>query len=255
MKDKVENVRTMLERMKGQMLMSLPRHITPDRMIRLAMTTVQRTPELLECEPRSLAGALLQASQLGLEPDGVLGQAYLVPFRNNKTGKREVQFIAGYKGLVSLARRSGEVSSIDARVVREGDRFAYSFGLSPTLTHSPAEAPAATAPITHAYAVIKLKDGGHQFDVMTKAEIDAIRAQSRAGQSGPWVTHEAEMAKKTVLRRALKLAPMSVEAHRAVALDELAEDGVPQDLDGLVDTHTGEVLDASPVTTTAPPQP
>jgi len=241
--DKVASVRSMLQRLMPQMLLALPKHLTPERMFRVAMTAVQRTPELLECDPRSLAGAVLQASQLGLEPDGVLGAAYLIPFRNGKTGKREVQFLPGYKGLITLARRSGEISSIDARVVREGDKFKYAFGLNPVLEHVPAEHDGEAKPVTHAYAVIRLKDGGYQFDVLTVAEIKAIQAQSRAGTSGPWQTHFAEMAKKTALRRALKLAPMSVEAQRAVALDELAEAGVPQELEFQVDTHTGEIVE------------
>lgn len=234
-RDKVQNVRALLDRAKEQIRMALPRHMSVDRLIRVAVTSVQRTPKLLDCDQTSLMGAIIQAAQLGLEPDGVLGHAYLVPYG------REVQLIPGYKGLVTLARRSGEVSSIDARVVYEGDTFRYAFGLEPKLEHVPADHGSDAAPVpTHAYAVIRLKDGGYQFDVMSVREIEAVRRRSKASGSGPWVTDWAEMAKKTVLRRAMKLAPMSVEGQQAVALDEMAEAGVSQSLDHVVDVATVE---------------
>jgi recombination protein RecT len=241
-RDKVSSVRTLLDRAKGQIQMALPRHMSVDRLIRVALTSVQRTPKLLDCDPKSLLGAIVQSAQLGLEPDGVLGHAYLVPY-----GK-EVQLIPGYKGLVMLARRSGEVSSVDTRVVREGDSFRYQFGLEPKLEHVPADGAGDEGEITHAYAVIRLKDGGYQFDVMTRRQIDAVRKRSRAGTSGPWVTDYPEMAKKTVLRRALKLAPMSVEAQQAVALDEMADAGVSQALEHVVDIAHVEpaAIDAIP---------
>jgi len=230
-REKVANVRHLLERSKEQIQMALPRHMHVDRLIRVALTSVQRTPKLLECDQISLLAAIVQSAQLGLEPDGVLGHAYLVPY-----GK-EVQLIPGYKGLVMLARRSGEVSSIDARVVYAGDTFRFAFGLEPKLEHVPADDHDDETPpeVTHAYAVVRLKDGGYQFDVMTRKQIEAIRKRSRAGGSGPWVTDFDEMAKKTVLRRALKLAPMSVEAQRAVALDEMAEAGISQALGDTID--------------------
>lgn len=232
LRDKVQNVRDLLGRAKGQIALALPRHMSVDRLIRVALTSVQRTPQLLDCDQTSLLAAIIQSAQLGLEPDGVLGHAYLVPFRNGKTGRFEVQFIPGYKGLATLARRSGEVSSIDARVVKAGDTFRYSFGLDPKLEHVPADSDDDTPrEVTHAYAVVRLKDGGYQFDVMARREIEAVRKRSRAGTTGPWVSDYDEMAKKTVLRRALKLAPMSVEAQRAVALDEMAEAGISQALD------------------------
>jgi recombination protein RecT len=238
LKEKVTSIRALLERAKPQIALALPKHLSADRLIRVALTSVQRTPDLLDCDQTSLLAAIIQSAQLGLEPDGVLGHAYLVPFRNTQKQRREVQFIPGYKGLVALARRSGEVSSLDARVVRAGDHFRYAFGLTPVLEHVPADHDADEAPaITHAYAVVRLKDGGYQFEVMTHREIETVRKRSRAGQSGPWVSDWPEMAKKTVLRRALKLAPMSIEAQRAVALDELAEAGVSQAL---------EVVDVGP---------
>lgn len=233
-KEKVGGIRTLLEKSKTQIGMALPKHMNADRLLRIVMTSVQRTPKLLDCTKESLCGAVIQSAQLGLECDNVLGHAYLVPFWNKKKGVLEVQFIPGYKGLIDLARRSGQVSTIYAHVVRDGDMFEYEFGLDATLRHKPAFAGAGGG-VTHAYAVCKLKDGGEQFDVMPRYEVEAIRARSQSKDSGPWVTDYDEMAKKTILRRLCKLLPCSVEMARAVALDERADIGLPQDLGALID--------------------
>ena len=199
-----------IEAMKPEIARALPKHLNPDRVARIAVTVMRRTPKLAECTPASFLGALMTCAQLGLEP-GPLGHAYLVPYG------QEVTFIAGYRGLVDLARRSGQVQSVSARVVREPDDFDYEFGLEPKLHHKPA---GSTGAVTHVYAVIRYKDGGYDFDVMTVAEVEAVKARSKARNDGPWKTDYAEMAKKTVLRRLLKTAPMSVEYQQAVSNDE-----------------------------------
>lgn len=227
-KEKVKTVRDLLQQSKSQIAMALPRHITPDRMIRVALTSVQRTPKLLDCDPISLLGAIVQTSQLGLEPDGITGQAYLIPY-----GKK-VQLIPGYRGLLDLARRSGRIQSVYARVVHEKDEFAYSYGLDETLKHTPTT-DAKPGQVTHVYAVAHLVGGGVQYEVMNKAEVDLIRSRSRAAKEGPWVTDYEEMAKKTVLRRLCKVLPVSVELHAATNLDVLAERGIDQDLESIVD--------------------
>ena len=234
---KAAGVRDLLARAKDQIAMALPRHLTPERMMRVTMTAVQRSPALLDCDPLSLIGAVVQASQLGLEPDGVLGHAYLVPFNNRKTGRKEVQLIPGYKGLVELTRRSGQISTINAYCVYAEDTFDFSYGLDPKLVHVPSDKDD-PGQIIAAYAVAKLRDGGVQFEVMWRKQIDKIRSGSKAANDGPWVTHYDEMAKKTVLRRLCKLLPVSVELQRAVALDEHAEAGVPQHLNTSVDFGT-----------------
>lgn len=206
----------LIERQKTEIARALPRHLDPDRLARIATTVMRSTPQLGQADPASFLGALMTCAQLGLEP-GPLGHAYLVPFRNSKTGTTEVTFIPGYRGLVELARRSGQVQSVQARAVRVGDDFDYGFGLDPHLEHKPR---GSTGDVTHVYAVIRYKDGGQDFDVMTRDEVDAIRARSKASNSGPWVTDYAEMAKKTILKRLLKTAPMSVEYQQAVAQDE-----------------------------------
>jgi recombination protein RecT len=227
-KDKAANVRGLIERCRGQIAMALPKHMTPERMMRVCNTAIQKTPALLDCEPRSLMGAIIQSSQLGLEPDGVLGHAYLIPFNNRKTGRVECQFIAGYKGLIELSRRSGQISTVYAHAVHANDEFRYTLGLDPTLIHKPTSGE--PGDLIAVYAVCHLRDGGKQFEVLQRREIDAIRSQSKASSSGPWVTHYDEMAKKTALRRLCKLLPTSPELARAAALDELAEASQPQDL-------------------------
>src|SRR5690554_309488 len=214
------NLTTLIDKMRPRIARALPRHMAPARLARVVMTVLRQTPRLGQCTPESFLGALMTCAQLGLEP-GPLGHAYLVPYG------REVTFVPGYRGLVELARRSGQVQSVQARIVRDGDEFDYEFGLEPKLRHRPTAD--ADKPVTHAYAVLRLKDGGVDFDVMTRAEIDAIRKRSRAANNGPWVTDYAEMAKKTVLRRLLKTAPMSVEYQQAVANDEQVRTSVAAD--------------------------
>jgi recombination protein RecT len=236
LRDKVTTVRDLFLANREQIQMALPRHLNAERMIRVAMTSFSTTPKLMDCTPRSLLGAVIQCAQLGLEP-GLLGHAYLIPFWNSKARAMEVQLIVGYRGLLQLARRSGEISTIVAHEVRQGDRFTYHYGLTPALQHGPSEAAERQqAAITHFYAVARLKDGGSQFEVMTRAEIDAHRDRySRAAKDGPWVTNYAEMGLKTVLRRLAKLLPCSIELQQAVVLDEHAEQQIPQDLGALVE--------------------
>ena len=236
-RQQVANLRSLLEKSKDQIAIALPKHLTAERMIRVATTAVQKTPKLMECDPLSIVGAVVQASQLGLEPDGVLGQAYLVPFWNGKTQRNEAQLQIGYRGFISLARRSGDIQSLSAHVVYQEDDFEYSFGLDEKLSHTPAEVEDRGAP-THAWALVRFKDGGYQFDVMTQAEIERVRQTSKAKDSGPWVSHWPEMAKKTVIRRLAKLLPMSVEDSaliKAAVLDEYADSGIPQNLAGEID--------------------
>lgn len=208
--------------MLAQLKMALPKHVTPERLARIVLTEIRRTPKLLECTRESLFGAILQAAQLGLEP-GTLGQCWIIPY-----GK-EATFIPGYRGLAQLAWRSNQISSISARAVFEGDVFVYDFG-EDKLSHKPGNE---TDPkkLTHVYAVIHTTNGGRLWDVMTRVEVERIRTRSRAGSSGPWQTDYAEMAKKTVFRRLMKIAPCSAEIQTALALDEAADAGLAQGLD------------------------
>ena len=129
-------LRAYMAKMKGEIAKALPSVITPERFTRIVTTAISSNPKLAETTPESFLGAMMTAAQLGLEPNTPLGQAYLIPFRNH--GKLECQFQLGYKGLIDLAYRSGQVSIIQAHEVREGDEFSYEFGLDPKLTHKPA---------------------------------------------------------------------------------------------------------------------
>lgn len=227
-KEKAITLKNILEERRLELRAALPKHLTAERIMRLTMTAVAKNPTLLGCTASSIYSAVLQCAQLGLEPD-LLGQAYLVPYRNNKKGTSECQLIPGYQGLLSLARRSGEIASIEARVVRAGDIFDYEYGLNQKLVHKPE--PAAKGELSHVYAIARFKHGGEpQWTVMTRDEIAKHRARSRAGNSGPWVTDFEAMCLKTVLRVLSKLLPSSVELKTAVALDEAADAGLPQDL-------------------------
>ena len=241
-KSPINTLRDLLDKMRPQLGMALPKHVDVDRMVRICLTTVQRNPKLLECTRDSLLGCIIQCAQLGLEPDGLLGHAYLIPFNvsrkvaGNWKKFLECTLIVGYKGLLKLARQSGEIASISARVVHAKDIFEYEYGLVEKLVHVPSDEEDPGA-LTHAYAIFRLKDGSHHFDVMTAREINRIRDNSKGYQfdkdSSPWTTSYDEMAKKTVLRRASKMSPASIEdkTAKAIALDERADAGIPQDLD------------------------
>lgn len=203
----------------------LPKHTNADRFIRSVMIAVAREPKLLDCEPTSMFNALHQAASLGLEVSGQLGSAYLVPFRDNKKRDMCVQLIPGYRGLIGLARQSGEIESIDAFVVYERDECHVQFGTDPKIEHRPAMDGDPGKP-RFFYSVATFKGGGKQFIFMTKAQVDAVKRMSKASGSGPWVDHYEEMGKKTVIRRLMKYLPLSVEKlARALEIDEAVETG------------------------------
>jgi recombination protein RecT len=224
-------VRRALELMKPQLALALPPHLTPERLIRVVLTVLQTTPALLECDRGSLYRAVMTCAQLGLEPDGVLDQAYLVPSRG------KVQLVPGYRGFIALARNSGEVTSINAQAVHRNDRFEFAYGLAERLEHVPAEGD--RGEITHFYAYAKFKDGGHLFDVLSRAEVDAVRDRSesyqayRAGkvEDTAWVTAYVEMGKKTAIRRIARFLPLAVQ--KAAAIADLYESGKHAALDDL----------------------
>lgn len=220
-----QTIRTLLEKSKAQLAMALPKHLSVDRLIRVAMTSIQRTPDLLKCDPVTLIGAVMQSAQLGLEPDGILGHAYLIPFKNTKKGIYEVQFMPGYKGLIDLARRSGQVVSIGAHVVYENEDFNLAFGTDEILKHTPLP-PSTRGNKKGVYAVAKLKDGSVHFEYLWAEEVEAIKKTSKAKDFGPWVTNEEEMWRKTAIRRLAKYLPLSVEFAKASAVDELADAGL-----------------------------
>lgn len=214
----------MLEKFKSEIARALPRHMNPDRMLRIALTEFRKNPKLAECDPRSVFAACIVASQLGLEP-GVMGQAYLIPY------KSECQLIPGYQGLLDLVRRSGFVQRVEAHVVHHGDKFTYKTGLHTILEHEPL-LEGIPGPLRFAYAVAEFKDGGYHVEVMTEDQINKIRDRSQGYQnakkynrSTPWETDTEEMWRKTVLRRISKFLPKSPEMTMALSLDDAAAQG------------------------------
>lgn len=245
---------------QAQMALALPKSMTAERLTRIVMTECRKVPALMQCNQESFFGAVLQCAQLGLEPGSALGHCYLLPFGNGKSrdGRPNCQLIIGYRGMIDLARRSGQIVSINAYCVHEADEFEYELGLHPDIHHRPSPL-AERGPVTYVYAVAVLKGGGVQFEVMSRAEIEAVRLQSKAGKSGPWVTHWEEMARKTVVRKLFKYLPVSIEAIRAVEIDEKSDRGEAVTEDDFIDTtfvDKGQELEpVTPVEEPAEPEP
>lgn len=224
MPEKINGLKTALDKAKGSLSVVAAKHITPERVSKIVVGAAMRNPLLLECLPQTIVRSVMQAVELGLEPGSALNHAYLVPFKN-KQGVYECQLIVGYMGMVELANRSGLVSTISAECVYEGDLFEYELGLNPILRHVPADETIDPAAITHAYCVVTMRDGSKLFRVMTRKALDRIRGRSRASSNGPWVSDTAEMYRKTVIRNVVKLAPKSIEMAKAIKLDDAADTG------------------------------
>lgn len=234
---KKTSISIFFEERKGQISAALPNvGITTDRMVRLVFSAMNQNPNLLQCSQQSLFNAMIQCSSLGLEPNTRLGQAYLVPF-----GK-EVQLIIGYPGYISLARRAGDLSSLNAHVVREGDVFEYYLGTEEKIKHVPNYDNFETRKnkIQFAYAVARFKDGSISFEVMSIHEVEDIRKRSKTPTKGPWVTDYEMMCRKTVIRRLMHYIPLSTtRLAEAAAIDGQNEDGI-QDMAGIIDIDVNE---------------
>ncbi len=240
-----------IEKMMPSISAVLPKHVTADRMSRIALNVIRSNPKLLECDLNSLMGGVMEAAKLGLEP-GLLGQCYLIPFKNNKMNRMESQFIIGYRGLIDLVRRSGQISTIEARTVYENDEFEYAYGLEDKLIHKPTMKDKG-APIAF-YAIAKMKDGGYSFLVMSYEEVERHRDKyAKSKNFGPWKDEFLAMGMKTVLRQLIKYLPISVE--QLGNFDEASGLDVHQDVEranvidmgeyvpSSVDYDTGEILE------------
>lgn len=221
--------------------------ITPQRILRAVFTAAQKNPDLYGCELPSIYKSVLLCAQAGLIPDGVTQQAHLIPFKNKKRGVTECQLLIGYRGMLTLVRRSGEVDAIWSCVVREKDEFSYSRGTEQTIKHVPYRGVDGGG-LVACYAVARFKTGGTDFEIMEGWEVNLVRNRSGAKDDGPWVTDTAEMWRKTVLRRLCKRLPQSEDAARLIELDARAMSGAPQEDDvplvadaEVTDTTTGEV--------------
>ena len=224
-----KSMQTYIKSMEGEIKKALPSVITPERFTRMVLSAISVNPNLAQCTPKSFLGAMMSAAQLGLEPNTPLGQAYLIPYKNK--GVDEVQFQIGYKGLIDLAYRSGEVEVVQAQIVYENDGFECQYGLEPKLIHKPADSDRGE-PIK-VYAVFKTKSGGYGFEVMSMDDVKlhASKYSKAYGSSfSPWKTNFEEMAKKTVLKKVLKYAPMKSDFVKAVVQDETIKTEISSDM-------------------------
>jgi len=277
-----EQIAYLLNERKGELAKMIPKTLSIDRLLKVAQIAATTTPQLAKCDVPSLIGAIGQCAQMGLEPNTVLGHAYLVPFNikrkdqdGNERWVNSVQVIIGYKGLIDLARRSGQIVSIAAHEVCELDKFELVYGLDEKLNHTPALGERGA--VIGFYAVAKLKDGGHCCEFMSTHQVQQIRDGSQGWQQAvkyksqdrhPWSAHFVEMGRKTVIRRLAKYLPLSVEFQTAAALDGMAATGKDQKLDTIdgeflvrdedapeIDEETGELTGtAAPAAAPAPSQ-
>lgn len=197
----------------------------PDRVERwktLLMMAIQRNPDLAECEPGSLVASTLEASQYGLE-FGPKAHSYLIPYKG-KDGKKYCSFMPGYRGLIYLAKKSGETQELRAEAVYENDEFSYELGIDKRLSHRPAIGNRGT--LVAVYAVVKFTSGASDFEVMDKAQVDHIRKKSNS-QTGPWSTDYDEMAKKTAIKRICKRLDMGDAVAKVIDYDNHYEE-LPQ---------------------------
>lgn len=184
----------------------LTKYLTPERLARVALSQLKRTPKLAQCTQSSLLNSLMTCAELELEPDGRL--IHLIPYKD------QCQVQVDYKGLIELARRSGKISNIYADVICDNDEFEWDLG---QVTKHKIDIRKERGDMIGCYARMIFKDGTIQCALMNKAEVDSIRSRSKAGGSGPWVTDFNEMSKKTVLKRILKTAPMGSKEAMALA--------------------------------------
>ena len=229
-------IKLQLEKGKALIAQVAPKHLTADRMVRLAMLAVSKQPKLAECSGMSILKSMMVASELGLEPGGALGHGYLVPYKTNqaKRGEKpiwvtECQFIAGYRGLAKLARNSGDVEIIEAHPVYPGDKFVVRRGTVTELIHEPdyQSGEDRTSGATCYYAMARYKSGAVQFEVMTRAQIETImRSTQSKGEYGPWLDHFDEQARKTCIRRLAKSLPLESEKFaRALEMSDARDEG------------------------------
>ena len=223
------SIADLIKAMEPEIKKALPEVITPERFTRMALSALNTTPKLAECTQMSFLAALMHAAQLGLEPNGQLGQAYLIPYNNH--GTMECQFQIGYRGLLDLCYRNPQIQVIQAHTVYENDYFEYELGLNPKLVHRPAMKDRGEA--VAFYGFFRLVNGGYGFEVMSKTEVEAYaREYSKAFDSSvsPWKKNFIGMAKKTVLRQALKYVPLKTEARKALSTDETIKTEICEDM-------------------------
>lgn len=234
------SIADLIKAMEPEIRKALPEVITPERFTRMALSALNTTPKLRECTQMSFLAALMNAAQLGLEPNTPLGQAYLIPY-NNK-GVMECQFQIGYKGLIDLSYRNPQMQIISAQAVYENDEFSYELGLNPKLEHRPTLGERGEVRLF--YGLFKLVNGGFGFEVMSKTAMDEYAKEySKAFDSSfsPWKSNYIGMAKKTVIKQALKYAPLKTDFRKALSNDETIKTELSEDMSEI---HGEEIWDA-----------
>jgi recombination protein RecT len=218
--------------------------IKPETLIRLAVFEFAQNEWLRRCTPESIYGSLILSAQLGLEPSGIRGEAYLVPFKGKCT------LIPGWRGLVKLALRSKAVKSLYSHVVYEQDKFKVWLGSEPRVEHEPF-LDGDPGPLRCAYAVAIMENGAIDVEVMTVAELEKIRdmaSKTRGGKDGPAYSDWADqMYRKAPLRRLCKRLPLGDDFFLAAKADELADAGEPDKIAPYIDVDSTESTESRAV--------
>lgn len=213
---------------------TIKKYLTPERLTKVALMAIMKNETLQKCSRASILNSVIELAQLGLEPGGVMGRAYLVPYWDKKTNGYNCQPQIGYRGYLALARRSGQLKTVTANVVYEADEFNLDLASESPPVHKPRLKGDRGKPFC-AYCIAIFQDGGRHVEVMTVDEIEAIHHRSQSYLSalrnkydefGPWTTDWNEMAKKTVVRRAAKYWPISIELADAMELDNKSDTGI-----------------------------
>lgn len=241
-KDKLVLLKERLEGHKATIHHLMPgaarKYLTPDRVIKIVLSAASRNPLLLSCTPQSMLKAIMEVAPMGLEVGGPSGHVYLVPFFNGKTQVYEAVPIPGYRGYLDIAYRSGRIKEVVAALVHKGDGFRFvRRGAEDDFYHEPRFE---SEEVEKVYCIARFAGGGQHVEVMTKDEVDKVRARSRAKNSGPWVTDYGEMAKKTVVRRARKYWPECWELSHLAELDNQVDTGTYTDPSAAIDAEFRE---------------
>ena len=242
-----DTIGAMIERLKPQIERALPKHVTAERLARVMLTAIRNNPRLQQAEAVSLMASIMTAAQLGLEANTPLGQCWIIPYKNNKTGRYEAQFQMGYQGLVELCYRTDKYKVIDAYAVDEADNFEYEFGTNGYVKHRPADKP--TGKIVYYYAYYKIVNGGENFKVWSRDKVyqHAVRyskswdkKENKFFFGSAWAENFDSMALVPVIKNVLKVAPKSIELSTAMRNDNQTLSFNPDDPDLTINTIDGD---------------
>jgi len=228
---KYDTFKNLIEKYKSDFAMLVPKTMDPEKVFRLAISAVRRTPKLLECDQLTIVGAMLEATSCGLEVNTPMKESFLIPFQNNKTGKLEAQLIVGYRGYIKMFLNSPRGVTIFGAAVREHDIFDYSYGTSEFLLHKPVKSGKSVdrGPIVAFYAYARMDQNAYRFIVMSVEDVNIIRDTYSAGyksahernkdDESPWVSNYEDMGIKTCIRGLEPFIPKSAEVQRAIHAD------------------------------------